>query len=128
MKITKIDRATCRRLRPQLQASLTEEFTEATGLKAEVGSGTYSDVSVTFKVTLSIEGYDAGRSNFERCCEAFDLSASDYGREFTVAGRTYKLVGLKPRSPKFPIVGEFNGQRYKLPERYIAELTEKFPA
>jgi len=46
-------------------AALTEESTEATGLKVEIGYSNYSDVSVTFKVSLSIDGYSARRSEFE---------------------------------------------------------------
>jgi len=67
-------------------------------------------------------------ADFSRYAESFGLKPEQYGETFTFGfGRkrnTYKLVGLKPRSPKRPIVGTSlrDGKDYIFPESAIASL------
>ncbi len=119
--IKKIDKPVCRLLRTSIEDHL-KHITECTGLAIDVGSASYSDTGVKFKVTLSVEGYDPGRTEFERVAVAFGLTAADYGKRLQHGDREYLLVGLKVKSPKYPIIAERDGKRYKLPERFIKGL------
>lgn len=56
------------------------------------------------------------RIEFEKYATAFGLNASYYGKKVKVGNDEFKIVGIKPRRSKFPIVGESltNGMNYKL--------------
>lgn len=56
---------------------------------------------------------DAERKEFANWCAYYKLRPEDYGQEFTVAGKRYKLVGFNPRRPKycFVAVNMFTGER-----------------
>lgn len=54
---------------------------------------------------------DPERLLFEAVAEAFGLSRSDFGREFTTDRHRFRITGLDPRRPKYPISAE------RLPDR-----------
>ena len=55
---------------------------------------------------------------FEVMAESYGLAPSDLGREFTVRGEPFRVTGLHPNRPKYPIDVE------RLPDR----CGFKFPA
>ncbi len=127
MTIKTINRATCGKIRTDLNAAL-ETIGKELGLTIHAGSASYSDTSVTFKVECVLEGVDKGKENFERDCFLFDLPESAYKAEFTWNQSTWILEGLKTRSPKFPIIASkkgTSGPNYKLPEKAVKSLSEK---
>lgn len=121
MKLEKITRKDCKTLRHALTSELAD-LGKKHGLIIKAGSASYTDNSVTFKVECLIAGFDQAKDNFERHAFMFDLTDDQFGAFFRYGKRTYKLVGLKPRSPKYPIIGEHDGSRYKLPEKAVASL------
>jgi hypothetical protein len=123
MSIKQINRATCKTVRNELNAEL-EALGKRLGLTIHAGNASYSDSSVTFKVECVLEGVDKGKENFERDCRAFGIPASAYKQGFTYHGQSWVLEGLKPRSPKYPIIASKHGEKgnYKLPEDAIADL------
>ena len=58
-------------------------------------------------------------AEFVRACGVYGLKQSDLGRKEIIAGIKYELVGLAPRSPKFPILAKRvdNGITYKFTEQ-----------
>jgi len=126
-KITKIDKAACQRLRHVLAAALAPTAHQL-GLKIEPGSATYDPAGlVTFKVRIEVDGFDLAKHEWDQNCWAFSLQPEHYGAEVVYAGRRFKLVALKPRSPKWPVIGEAlegpdGGKRFKLPDTSIARL------
>ncbi len=121
MTIEKITPAFCKKVRPELDAALVG-VAKKYGLTITAGNGSYDDTSVTFKVQLVLDGVDKGKEEFDRVAFLFDLKPEDYGREITSRGRKYKLVGLKPNRPKYPVIGERDGKRYKLTDAPIKFL------
>jgi len=44
----------------------------------------------------------------------FGLDPSVYGKTFkNINGEEFKVVGLKPKAPKYPLLATRNGNRYK---------------
>ena len=121
--MNQINRASCKTIRDQLNAEL-KAVGEKLGLTIHAGNASFTDTSVTFKVECILEGVDKGKENFERDCFLFDIPKSTYKSEFGFQGRRWILEGLKPRSPKYPIIASKVGENgnYKLPERAIQDL------
>jgi hypothetical protein len=81
-------------------------------------------VGTTF-VNLKIEFAEVGKNGLAESKEAADfkalakfygLNADDLGRHFVSRGERYEIVGLKPKSHKFPILGRnHDGKIYKFP-------------
>lgn len=124
MAITKFTPAVCKKLRTDIDRDLAA-LGEKHGLKIHAGNASYTENSVTFKVECLLDGFDKQADDFGKSCFLFDLSEDAYGKHFKFRGQTYALVGLKPRSPKYPIIGARAGNRYKLPEEAVASLQEK---
>jgi len=124
MEIKKITPAVCRKLRQAIDENLAEYAAE-TGLTVAAKGASYTENSVTFKVEFVLGGVDLNEEEFKETHFLFNLPADAFGKEFTYGGKKYKLVGLKPNRPKYPILAEHGGSRYKLPERSVASLQEK---
>jgi hypothetical protein len=80
-------------------------------------------VGLKFKV---VEEDDQGntiplqQAEFNASCRRYDLEPSDYGREFKVGRRTFKLTGIKPRATKYPFIGDGpKGGRYKFTRHQV---------
>jgi len=125
--ITKIDRASCKKLRHLLNAELAP-LAHRTGLKIEPGNATFDPSGfVTFKVRIELDGFDRRKHEFDHDCWALDLDPMHYELEFEFSRRRYKLVGVKPRSPKYPILAEAlegpdGGKVYKLPRTAMGAI------
>lgn len=129
-KITQIDRATCKRLRPLLNAHLAT-LGHQLGLNIETENATFDPAGyVTFRLRVELEGFDRERHEFEENCWQLNLEPEHYGAEFVYARDRYKLVGVKPRSPKWPIVAERvsgpqGGKRFKLPQVVVSLVKDQ---
>jgi len=99
----------------------TKGLQEKHGIILDFGAMTYNDTQFTFKTTATIgeSKEDVEKVQFEsdkgRMFELIKLNIN-YGDELFLQGLRYKLVGLKPRASKMPIVVEqkANGKRYKI--------------
>jgi len=121
-KFKKIDRQACRDIRVILDNELPPVLADS-GLSVDVGNASYNDTGVTFKIKLTLEGVDPRKEEFERYKRAFNLKSEHYGAEFTVKGEKFRLVAVKVRSPKWPIVGEnASGQTYKFKESVLKQI------
>jgi len=130
-KITKIDRASCKKLRHLLNAELAP-LAHRTGLKIEPGNASFDPAGfVTFKVRVELDGFDRDKHEYLESYYAIPgLEPEHYHTEFYY-GRKYKLVGVKPRSPKYPIVAEAlegpdGGKRFKLPRVAVAAILKEW--
>ena len=82
------------------------EFAKSEGLILTYDSGSYSDEKFTMRLSFACINEDGIPAEFAKKAVRMGLSPSDYGRVFTVNGRDFRLVGLKSRAPKFPLVAE----------------------
>lgn len=67
---------------------------------------------------------DPEQLRFEALAEAFGLSATDYWRQFSTGRENFRVVGIDPRRPKYPISAERipDGQGFKFTADQVALL------
>lgn len=123
-KIQKIGRPQCDVLRRALEEAVANSVElQALGVEFKTLNGTFAPSKFGMKVEFLVGGVDQAKIDFDRDCYLFDLKPEHYGEKVAWAGKHYKIVGVKPRSPKFPVIGELpNGKRFKLPERAVRDL------
>ena len=49
---------------------------------------------------------DPERLRFESLAEAFGLSPADYLRQFSTGRELFRITGIYPRCPKYPVLAE----------------------
>ena len=118
----------------EIRAFLNELFEKAEK-KAErelkvrfsIGSISFGSDNASVKVSVSdvvvsgrgenkqVEVKTKEAMDFKRYAPMFDLEADDFGKTFNMRGKEYKIVGLKPRSKKYPVLAEADGKVYKVP-------------
>ena len=109
---------TAKELREELNAALSLVEKE-TGLKIKVGKCTYRSNRATFTIeALTVqdgEVFDEAATDFEVFCGDYGLEREHLGQVVTIHGKTRKIVGLKTRNRKYPIILEDlkTGKRYK---------------
>lgn len=70
---------------------------------------------------------DEGVQSLKFYGRSFGLEESDHGAQFEIGGKRFKLVGLKPSRPKYPLLGECiagptAGTVYKIPRSVIPQI------
>ncbi len=69
------------------------------------------------------DGREPEERAFGQYAGLFGLSGEDYERSFVSQGERYRLVALKPRSPKYPVIGVTSeGRRFKFPREVLKNL------
>lgn len=129
MTITTINPSICRLLRSKLETALSE-FADETGVNVKVGSASYTADYVDFKVNVAIKGVDREKKDFEHYAPFFGLKHSHYQTVFTTGrGDRFKLIGLKPRAPKFPVLGRrvSDGEVFKFRRNVLDQILRDAP-
>lgn len=108
------DKATCRRVLVAAMEALKpvqEEFGISIELK---GGGNFTDGTLTKSLTFNVVSSDGVTAEWKANCRRFGLYDEDYGRKFESKGKGYTVSGIKPRSPKFPVLAtDADGTVYK---------------
>jgi hypothetical protein len=97
-----------RDLRERIQAKL-DAISKEIGFSMKIGSGRYMENNVVFKLDCGKIGANGQADSteavdFRRLASYFGLKPEDLGREFTLRGKRYTIIGAKPRSRKSPIL------------------------
>jgi hypothetical protein len=114
-----------RNLTPELCQKLQKEMLEACQKVADahglsVVDGGMQDMNLRtgfeFEVRIGIplsDGsiYEPNKAMFEVMAENYALNPDDFGREFSTGNETFRITGIEPRRPKYPIKAE------RLPDR-----------
>ena len=120
--MSEFTRSNIRVLRTRLERAL-EEIAEDYGITFEVGSMRFNADECSTKITAhnAEDMSDVRREQFDGNCFVLGIKPEAYGATFQSRGKTYKITGLKPRSPKFPVIAEDvrSGSSYKFPLRAI---------
>jgi hypothetical protein len=109
MKIQSIDKGTCKAMRDPLTLAL-RTFAAEHGLDVQVGTMKYSGTEIRMQVTLTTRAADGTPIDLDREYlrvhgQVLGLPANAFGVEFSDGvGQTYRIVGLAPRSRKYPVV------------------------
>ena len=110
-----------KQIRAEVNSAL-ESVGDQFGLVLKLGNGSYRDESGHFKLNISTISDDGSvmtpeAQDFLQFCAAYGFEKSDLKREFSdFSGHRYRILGLKTRSHKYPIIVESlrNGKRYKM--------------
>lgn len=83
-----------------------------------------------FRVSIPLSdgtALDPERLRFEALAEAFGLSPTDYGCHFATEREQFRITGIDPRRPKYPVSAERipDGQGFKFTAEQVALLLQK---
>jgi len=122
MEITKFDRKNLDQVRGVINTALETALADF-GLSAKLGNISYLENTFSAKLTVNCgTTADGERAEFEKYAPMFGLTADTYGKMVTHNGKLFTVVGLKPRSRKYPVIARANGVRYKLPLEAITNI------
>ena len=124
--IKQFDRPTIRDLRDAVNKVL-EPVAEEFGIGIKAGNASFTPTEVTLKLACGIKNADGvvetkERQDFRLKAAFLGLSADDLDMEFDHHnGDRYKIVGMKPRSTKYPIICQRakDGKQFKFPVNTI---------
>lgn len=110
-KITRFDRATCKTACDKVEAALKHLEAEL-GVAIQIRGGSFSADSYVLKIELATVGdggvvMDREATDFKASARLFGLKPEHLGAEFECRGRRAKVIGLRPRAGKFPIIGKW---------------------
>lgn len=119
-----MDKTEARRLSNIIEAALKTALAPQ-GYNVEIKGGKFSDDSFDPKVVIVKQGVNLGTQNFMRFAHLYGLKPQDHGREFVSNGVRYRLTGLAPNRPRFPILGERvpDGKKFKFPREVVQKFT-----
>jgi len=118
-KVTAFNRQNIRQINSELEAAL-KQVAEKYGLEVKLGNTRFTGDNFTTKVqvaTVAEGGITMSKeaTDFNRYKTILGINM-DLGQEFQRSGKTFTIVGLKPRSKKYPILAKCSdGKTYKLP-------------
>jgi hypothetical protein len=120
--MNEIDRKAAREIRLALEENLTTwPLMEELGLVPRVKNGRYDATFVEFKVEFAIVDEATGiemtreAQDYNMLCTSYGLEPEWLGMCYTSGNKEMRIIGLKPRATKFPILTEDTktGKRYK---------------
>lgn len=116
MGITNFDRSTVKQIRELLESTLSEKLGEL-GLSADIGSIRFGDSDFSCKLSVGLGSKDdAAQREWDKNAFKFGLKSEDFGKTFGYNNDLYEIVGIKPKSRKYPILGKDSaGKTYKFP-------------
>ena len=105
--ITEFDREMCRAMRRAVERLLKP--LAAHGVEVSLNGGSFGEHHYHLKLTFSTldeqgEPQREEADNFDILAGRFGLKPDDFHRNFYWKDVEYKLVGIKPRRPRYPIV------------------------
>ena len=119
-------RANLKDLRKDIDNAL-KSVAEKHGLSLMLGNVRFTEDSFTGKLEARITdrvGEPTMAADFRSMAPSFGIPSSYLHRIVTINGKRYKIVGLKPRNRKYPIICEntANGKRFKFSAFAIREV------
>jgi hypothetical protein len=110
-----ITRADCRPLTDKIIDTLTPLLAEH-GLRVTCHNSSFSSTSVKVTLMITLKETATGKSpeqdTFERHAVYYGMDPANYGRMFTIRGRTFVLSGLNLAARKRPIQATSGGQTW----------------
>jgi hypothetical protein len=93
------------------------------GMDITKSRGAFSDGLFRLNVEIAEDGKSSEASAFTQLAHVYGLRANMLNSLVTLHGQTYRIVGLLPRSTKFPVVVEnADGRKLKVTASAIARL------
>lgn len=131
MKSDKIDRDIVKRLRTEMETDL-RSLAQKHNLTIVVGGANFNNDNIVFQVEVAVND-ELGRpknreaEDFRRYGNRFGLKPEHLYSEVTFRNHRYRLIGLLPKSYKFPILAERldTGQKFKLSATEVLPLLKE---
>ena len=127
MKITSFDKDNLKTVLQTINSAL-ERAEEELGISLSIGNISYD--SNGNGITTKLEGavVNGDGQAMDKMARDFiqyarfqpDLEPDDLFKTFEQGGKTFKIVGWKPRSKKYPVICESEGGSYKFPADLVA--------
>lgn len=132
MKTTMLSKTMLRALRGEINVAL-EDVAGRYGVTIRAENCSFNAARATFKLEVAVGDEaaleDEARREWERFVyRRFDtsLKPEHFGAEFTYKGVGHRIVGVKPKSRKYPVLTEAdNGKRYKFPAHVVADALKR---
>jgi hypothetical protein len=107
--ITNFTKPTLNVLRQDINAALTAVAAKH-GITLAAGNISFTPTTCTIKVEAAVTNPETGRAasreedNFVALAGFYGLAPTDLGRQVSLSGQTYEIVGLKPKAHKRPVL------------------------
>lgn len=102
-----ITREVLRDLRYEINDAI-EDIAKRFDISLSVGNASFTPHNFTFKLKGEVndagDGRPAAAADWDRYRGRFDLNDVEFGSTFHARGIQYTICGIKPRSPKYPIL------------------------
>ena len=128
MSFTQFTRAGHKALSAEITREL-QDLASRLNLNISATGGSIGENELVVKVTAMTNDTQAieaaEKRDFALCCSHVGLQPGDYGLEFTYNRSRFRLVGVKPTRPKYPISAiELDGSRrsFKLPRGAVPAI------
>lgn len=114
-------------LSPKILAALAELGTEL-GVEFDINGGQIGNDSLMFKLTAKTADKTAqeaaAKRQFGLYASMIGLEADDYGIEFRFNSKPWRLTGISPNRPKYPIdaISLRDGRGFKLPKSAARDI------
>lgn len=101
-----MDKATVRAMQDDM-AKAVVDVAQKYGMRIQKNHGRFSDLEVT--LTFGFVTADAAavltkaKDDWEKYCRMLDMLPGDFGREFTVRGRTFCITGMNLGRTRYPV-------------------------
>lgn len=111
-----IDRDVLRNIKADLAEALAEVGKQH-GVLLQFGSGTFTETTATMKLEVALASGKRGESvrnvkaaeAWKKFHGSYGFKATWLGKEFTFGSGRYKILGLAPTRPKYPVLVLKNG-------------------
>ena len=106
------------------------EVLEQHGFECRIGGARFGEGHATFKLEVHRPGASKEQGEFAAFAAVHGLDPEDYGLVVVMSGDTYKLVGYRHRSTKYPFICERvrDQKRYKFPVEAVRHAVAKAKA
>jgi len=123
--VKEFDKKTLKTLRQDIDSAL-KSVADKHGLSLMLGNIRFNEHSFTGKLEARVTenpGEPTMAADFKALSMSYGIPASCLHRIVTLNGKRYKIVGLKPRNRKYPIICEnvASGKRFKFSPFSIRE-------
>ena len=119
------NRQNLKQLRQEIDQAL-QALGKKHGIELTAGAATYADKYATFKLKVNTLGNSEEAIQFDRFKILHGLDHLSPGDTIQHRNTRYKILGMKPRSKKYPFLVENlgNGKTYKVPTHMLSEATK----
>ena len=127
-----MEKATCTAVKAAIAAMDFSAIEAEFGVEITLGArGTFDPAdtgSATFKLIVLpvIDGKTITKeeTDFRTMAHLYGFQPDDFGRTFSQQGKVFQITGLKPGSPKYPVLAKNlgDGRNYKFPPETVTAL------